>query len=157
SFYYWVDRPQAAGPLGYGPSSADPETGEIISGTLYDYGANLDLYTQTAVDTVMALNGQLSIDDLVSGKNIADLVKATAADRQMRDAMSVPKEASQAALALAGDLHDKNRLRPIAPGASAAKFEALQGSEIEKDYLVNSDILVAMIPGYRPGDPVDDA
>ena len=39
-------------PLGYGPSSADPETGEIVSATLYLYGASLDVYAQFAADSV---------------------------------------------------------------------------------------------------------
>ena len=46
SFLHWVDRPQVQGPLGYGPSSPDPETGEIISATAFIYGAALDTYAQ---------------------------------------------------------------------------------------------------------------
>jgi hypothetical protein len=35
----WIHDRQITGPLGYGPSSADPETGEIISGVAHVYGA----------------------------------------------------------------------------------------------------------------------
>jgi hypothetical protein len=155
SFYYWVDRPQAAGPLGYGPSSADPETGEIISGTLYDYGANLDTYTQSAVDTVMLLNGGLSTDDIVTGKTIQDVVRATQQDRARRNAQQITPEMRAMAMLKAGDPNDKNRLVKLAPFASSAKFEALAGSDIEKNLLINSDILAAF--GVRPGDAVDDS
>ena len=37
---WWVNEDQAKGPLGYGPSSADIETGRIISET-HIYGAAL--------------------------------------------------------------------------------------------------------------------
>jgi hypothetical protein len=67
SFLHWVDRPQAAGPLGYGPSSQDPETGEIVSASAYIYGAALDVYAKFAVDSVRLANQQLSVDDLLSG------------------------------------------------------------------------------------------
>ena len=59
SFLHWVDRPQVQGPLGYGPSSADPETGEIISASAYIYGAALDIYAKFAADSVRLANGQL--------------------------------------------------------------------------------------------------
>ena len=56
------------GPLGYGPSSQDPETGEIVSASAYIYGAALDIYAKFAADSVDLANGQLSIDDLLSGQ-----------------------------------------------------------------------------------------
>ena len=74
SFLHWVDRPQVQGPLGYGPSSPDPETGEIISASAYIYGAALDIYAKFAADSVRLANGQLSIDDLLSGKTISDVL-----------------------------------------------------------------------------------
>ena len=85
SFLHWVDRPQAAGPLGYGPSSADPETGEIISASLYIYGAALDTYAQFAADTVDLLNQHISVDDLLSGKTIADVLQETRRRSATRD------------------------------------------------------------------------
>src|SRR5262249_7014394 len=64
SFLDWVARPQLQGPLGYGPSSTDPETGEIISASAYIYGAALNTYAQTAVEAVNLLNHKISIDDI---------------------------------------------------------------------------------------------
>ena len=102
SFVYWVDRPQGASsaPLGYGPSSADPETGEIVSATLYLYGAALDTYAQFAADSVDMANGKLTSDDLLSGKRISDVLKETAANRQQREALVVTPEARAYAHAL---------------------------------------------------------
>ncbi len=72
NFMYWVDQPQVSSPLGYGPSSVDPETGEIIAAQAYVYGAPLDTYAQFALDVVDALNGDLTIDDMVSGDYVRD-------------------------------------------------------------------------------------
>ena len=84
SFLHWVDRPQVQGPLGYGPSSADPETGEIISAAAYIYGGALDTYAKFAVDSVQLANGKLDIDDLLSGKTISDVLHESAAASKAR-------------------------------------------------------------------------
>lgn len=71
---YWVhDRND--GPLGYGPSYQDPETGETISGTAWVYGAAVDTYAQSALDLVNAINGDLSIDDIRSGSYVQNMVR----------------------------------------------------------------------------------
>ncbi len=93
SFFHWVDRPQVSGPLGFGPSAADPETGEIISANLSIYGAAMDTSAQSAADAVEVLNGQISIDDLLSGKTILDVLQSTATKRQARDAKQLTPEA----------------------------------------------------------------
>jgi hypothetical protein len=70
SFVYWVDAPQASGPLGYGPSYPDPETGEIVSGTAYVYGAAVDTYAQSALDIVKFVNGDVSEEELRDGEDV---------------------------------------------------------------------------------------
>lgn len=59
SFVYWVNQDQAAGPLGYGPSSADQETGQLISGNAHVYGGAVDSYARSAADLVRYINGEL--------------------------------------------------------------------------------------------------
>lgn len=59
SFLWWIVEDQPNGPLGYGPSSADPESGQIISGNAYIYGAAVDRYARSATDLVRAINGDL--------------------------------------------------------------------------------------------------
>ncbi|MDE0880973.1 MAG: zinc-dependent metalloprotease [Myxococcota bacterium] len=85
---YWVhDRND--GPLGYGPSYQDPESGETISGTAWVYGAAVDTYAQYALDLVNAMNGDLDIDDIRSG----DYVKAmVAGSRHVTDPRNMPIE-----------------------------------------------------------------
>lgn len=72
---YWVDNPQLASPLGYGPSAADPETGEIISGTAYVYGASVDTYAQVSLDMVRFINGDITDADLLDPEFIRDEIR----------------------------------------------------------------------------------
>lgn len=155
SFLHWVDRPQAAGPLGYGPSSQDPETGEIISAAAYIYGAALDVYAKFAADSVRLANGQLSVDDLLSGKTISDVLaesaaasKAHAAER-MSDAA---KSAIKARMKALGATRD-DRLHKVAAGIDDQAIKLAKGTTAEK-LLLNDDVLPAIIAGYRPGDAV---
>lgn len=70
----WIDQPQLAGPLGLGPSAADPETGEIIQGVANIYGAGIDAIAGSTQQVVDVLNGDLALEDLISGKDIRDYV-----------------------------------------------------------------------------------
>lgn len=74
SFMVYVHQPQANGLLGYGPSYPDPETGEIISGTAYVYGASVDSYAQYGLDIVRFVNGDLSLDDMHNGDYVRKYV-----------------------------------------------------------------------------------
>jgi hypothetical protein len=162
SFVFWIDRPQGSdsSPLGYGPSSADPETGEIVSATLYEYGAALNLHTQMAADTVELLNNSLTTDDLLSGKRISDILKETADSRRRRDALVVTPEAKSFAGSLAssggvpgatgGSAAGRPRLVRIDPLAADLKLNAIKGTPIETA-MMTEDILAAFVPGYIPG------
>jgi hypothetical protein len=152
SFFHWVDRPSPTGPLGYGPSSADPETGEIINANLYNYGAALDMYSQTSADAVGLLTDKISTDDLLSGKTIADVLKETQATHAQRDAQQLTPEAKAQALAMlrAGGKTGMARLHPIPGGTQASKFDFIKGTPLERQ-LMTPDILAAMLPATRPG------
>lgn len=76
NFLYWVPDPQLAGPLGYGPSSADPETGEIVSATAFLYGAAIDTYAQQALDTIDLLNGEYRVDEFTDGLTVQRYIAA---------------------------------------------------------------------------------
>lgn len=77
----WVDRYTQAGLLGYGPSGADPLTGEIVFGSAYVYGVEVDTYAQYATDLVRLLQGELSEDDL----RMPDYIKDEILDRLKAD------------------------------------------------------------------------
>lgn len=67
STIHWVEQPQASGPLGFGPSYADPETGELVSGTAYVYGAGVDRYAQSGTDIVRLVNGDFTDEEIRNG------------------------------------------------------------------------------------------
>lgn len=177
SFIYWVDRPQgaASAPLGFGPMSADPETGETISAAAYLYGAALNTYAQFAADSVDLLNGSLATDDLLSGKRITDIMHETEANRQQRNAFVLSPEARSYAhaQATAGMLPATGmtpaqaqasadhptadfttsvlpRLIKIDPVTYDLRLNALKGTPLEAQ-LMTDDILAAFVRGYVPG------
>ncbi len=67
SFMHFVMKPQPSGPLGFGPSYADPITGELFTANAYVYGAGLDTYAQNGVDIVNLLNGRFKEFDYING------------------------------------------------------------------------------------------
>jgi hypothetical protein len=67
SFFYWVNEPQRSGPLGYGPSQADPDTGEIIVAQANIYGGAMHTYAQYAKDIIDLVNGDLTMEQVVTG------------------------------------------------------------------------------------------
>ncbi len=85
SFVNWINEPQPSGPLGYGPSSIDKETGRIVSGNAHMYGAAVDTYARSAADIVRSINEDLEIAQLVSGQSYADWLATptSVADMQM--------------------------------------------------------------------------
>ncbi len=78
SFVYWVNENQPSGPLGFGPSGPDAQTGRILSGNAYVYGAAIDSYARASMDMVRFINGDLADDysdlylPITSGKTISD-------------------------------------------------------------------------------------
>jgi hypothetical protein len=152
SFIHWVDRPQVAGPLGFGPSSTDPETGEIISASAFIYGANLNTYAQFATDSVQLANGTLSVDDLLSGKNISDVLAESSQTTRARLAQPVTTGGLGLAVARVNALGPtpSQRLVKVGAGIDDQGLLGIKGTTLEK-LLFNDDILPAIIPGYVPG------
>lgn len=75
NYIYWVTNPHASSPLGYGPSSADPDTGELFWGVAHIYGAPIISYGQWGRDLVDLLNGDLDTNELTNGQYIRDYLK----------------------------------------------------------------------------------
>ncbi len=71
----WVAEPHASSPLGYGPSSADPETGEIIMGNAFMYGAAVETLQSFARDIIALLNDDVSETDISSGDVVESWVR----------------------------------------------------------------------------------
>ncbi len=99
SMIYWVGIPTRAGLLGYGPSSADPETGEIIQATVFIYGAVHDSYTARSTDIVGLLScaDEKCIQSFAQGVPIADWVaQAKSGTSKARTSFSAEEVATMA-------------------------------------------------------------
>lgn len=75
SFFNWVDEEVPW--LGYGPSSADPLTGEIIAGRANFAGSAIRRYGPYAADIVKYMNGELDKEDLIHGEHIREYLAKT--------------------------------------------------------------------------------
>ncbi len=71
----WVNEPHLSSPLGYGPSAADPETGEIVMANAFVYGAGVERLSAFARDIIAVLNGDLDAAQITNGEQIADWVQ----------------------------------------------------------------------------------
>ncbi|MCA9538554.1 MAG: zinc-dependent metalloprotease, partial [Myxococcales bacterium] len=76
SALHWVAPDTLEGLLGYGPSAADPITGEIISGKAYIYGAAVSTWATYAVDVLRYFNEKLKLGQLVRGEQFQEEVAA---------------------------------------------------------------------------------
>ena len=75
----WVPEPHAASPLGYGPSAADPETGELVQANAFVYGAEVEELATFARDLVAVLAGELPADDVIEGAHVERWVEGVRA------------------------------------------------------------------------------
>ncbi|MDH5672136.1 MAG: zinc-dependent metalloprotease [Myxococcales bacterium] len=160
NFLYWVDAPQLSGPLGYGPSSANPETGRIVAGMAYVYGAGVDSQAQYAKDVVDLINGDYDAQDFLE----ADFVRDEVFERKPRVALEalnglkdLPMAEAREALLSAGHRARIEALKaeglPSArPGYDRQQLSRIQGSPLQS-LLVNDEMILAQGGGvYQPGD-----
>ena len=152
------------GPLGYGPSSADPETGEIISGMAYHYGAGVDRQAQQALEIVRVLNADLSIDRVVAG---TDVVTYMQNNRQEFDPRGLPAEAlaqrgtSIREMLLTPEMRARldviraNGLEEVVPGAAERRREQIRGTKLET-LLLNDELISGLSPLAFPEQAIDN-
>lgn len=74
NFLYWVPEAISFGLLGYGPSFADPDTGEIIASAAYVYGAVVRRVTDRFLLYYDMVSGRYSDEDLRNGKDYLDII-----------------------------------------------------------------------------------
>ncbi len=72
----WVHEPHFGVPLGFGPSSVDPETGETVQATAFNYGAGIEELATYARDLIALINGDLDPDEVISGQNVSRFIEA---------------------------------------------------------------------------------
>jgi len=110
SMYYYIPNFQYSPPLGYGPSAADPLTGEIIAGNAFYYGyAGATIAARTR-DQVKLQLGLLSEDDIAGGIPADDAVAAAAeAASRSTSARAMPVNVGEKARQMARNLHVKEQ------------------------------------------------
>lgn len=93
SFFNWVDEFNGYW-SGYGPSAADPLTGQIISGNANFAGTPLRDYSTFGADVVQYINGELDPNDIRYGDHIRDYIRNMQDDQAQQELTpSVPQEA----------------------------------------------------------------
>lgn len=142
NFIYWVHDPQLTGPLGYGPSSAHPETGRIVSAAAYVYGAGVDRQAEMAKQMVDLLNGDVAEEDLVTGDFIRDAVRGGLKPidpRALERFSGLSGEALERELLGDGAFERLKQaqavgveaFRPAAPGYEEAQLRKIVGTPLE--------------------------
>ena len=180
SFTHWVDTPMG-GPLGYGPSAADPLTGEIISANANIYGASIDRLSAYAADLVEMMNGDIQVADMINGTHIRQAMGQNSQQMQAqmgRDMFSLEKMKNMNEHTLshhervptvndqAPDVRARMALEHVighetidpqmenaSRQSSRAKLEALRGSYIDKELLTSDEFRRGTVgpANYQPG------
>jgi hypothetical protein len=86
SMYYYVPNFQFSPPLGYGPSAADPLTGELIAANAFYYGAAGATIAARTLDIVKVMLGVLDEQDLSGGLPAREAVARAQANAASRSA-----------------------------------------------------------------------
>lgn len=131
---YWVPQPQISGPLGYGPSGTDPETGEIISGTAYVYGASVDRYASSGLDIV---NLQIACQDDPESENCRSEIDTITDGENIRVAVYNRLSEVDPRADVAPELHNlelPKDFRELIPARQMAKMEATIENPAPYDY-----------------------
>jgi len=150
NFVYWVDQQQAAGPLGFGPSSLNPETGRNVSASAYVYGAGVDRYAEQAKEIVELMipesEGGLSEDSLTNGDYFRQAIRGNLNPidpRKLDRLAGLSGDAlTKAMLGQGGFDHlaqlakeGKDGIPTAVPGLDQARLARLVGTEIEAKML----------------------
>jgi hypothetical protein len=164
SFIYWVDNPQISGPLGYGPSSPNPETGRMVAGMAFVYGASVDTQAQYAKDIVDLLNGERTPDDFLEASFVRDEVftrRPPAASMNIDAIRDIaltddPTSLLTSAQRSRFDAVQATGLPDAQHGYDKARLEQIRGSAFEK-LLINDEVIMGRGNGkYLPTDALDD-
>jgi len=101
NFLYWIGEDQTASPLGYGPSAADPDTGEIYHGIANLYGGPMVTYSQYAKDLLDLAVGEKTPEGIATGKYVKEYIE-THPPEGMYDSLHAE---------LADPIHDRDWVR----------------------------------------------
>lgn len=113
SMYYYVPNFQDSSPLGYGPSAADPFTGEIIQGNAFYYGQPAATLAQRTLDILKLEIGTLTEDQIADGFPAREAVARALEDGRARVRQGLGEGVGDRARRLADVLDVKNKARRL--------------------------------------------
>ncbi len=90
----YVDQ-NAGGLLGLGPSAMDPETGRVVHAAANVYGPGLDTWAGSSAQVIDVVSGELSLSQLITGKDIKDFIFANLNATDPRRPASGPWQSQQ--------------------------------------------------------------
>jgi len=149
SFLFWVAVPNQVGLGGYGPSSADPLSGEIRSASAYVYGGNMRQWSAWSADYVTVQAGIRTENEVTgSGRHVRREVRGRAGYE--------PDEARRLARSL---VEPDVRARVLAGGLpktdtdfARARLARLRNAPELEDLMLFDDIRALFPdPRFRPG------
>jgi hypothetical protein len=154
SFLNYTTKSELSGPLGYGPSSSDPLTGEIIGANANIYGASIDVYAAWGADVVQLLNGQISKEDVMNGSHIRSQIFGSR--KKLDEGVSESEVNAFGALfdqRIAGIPNDEY-LKSIPKSSIGKNIGLLRNSGFEDQYLLSDEMtrLFASSDKARPSD-----
>ncbi|MEM6791101.1 MAG: zinc-dependent metalloprotease [Myxococcota bacterium] len=82
-----IKDPESPSPWGFGPTYADPLTGEAISASINVWSNPTDRISQQTVDFARFIEGELSVDDVTNGEYIDNYARAAQVGAEGRTAM----------------------------------------------------------------------
>lgn len=131
----WIPDPHIYAPLGYGPAAADPETGELIQGNAFVYGAGVEELVSLARDILALLNGDVPLSDVSGGATVERWLASDSPRASERSRHVIPVDGSSASrISNAMDfshVHEGRRGGPPARPRSRGEFLARREGAIQ--------------------------
>lgn len=159
NFVTWLPKAEIAGPLGYGPSAADPLTGEIISANANIYGASLDTYANYGADIVQLLNGELTEQDVINGTQVREHIQDVRARWANKNSQETISRFINLHDSRTGHLHDDEYLVPQSISTINSNLDRLADTGFESEYLMTQEMKTLFNPNatsIMPNDVVDN-
>lgn len=116
----WPTR-QSSSPWGYGPTLADPLSGEVISAGINVYDFVTWSAAQSYADQVRWMNGDVKGTDLSSGRFIKDWAASSAGHSAQRELVSPPLLDRSETDRRVGRVHESPVALPAAPALTPAQ------------------------------------
>ncbi len=141
NFLNWASKAELAGPLGYGPSAADPITGEIVSANANIYGASIDTYANWGADIVQLLNGEITTGDVINGTVSREHIEGV----RNRWSKDITRQRVDGFMKLFDErtrsMSDSKYFKKLPITAVNGGLDKLRDSGIEEEFLMTSDML----------------